>query len=97
MDIKFDFDGKGSDHAKLLSQKIINPEDLAELMIMFTKLGTDLNFAMYISFIHLLFPINQFGEWFLISKTQRKASELGVNFFNELGLFLAVVYWIIDW
>ena len=64
-DMGIDFNHLHGD-AKALSTVTLKPEELKELKELFTTLGTDLNFAMYISFIHLLFPINQFGEWYLI-------------------------------
>ena len=49
-----DFSGSKDDLAKV----VISSEDQAILNVMFEDLGYYLNFAMYISFIHLLFPIN---------------------------------------
>jgi hypothetical protein len=49
---------------------------------------------MTVSFIHLLFPLNTYMEYFFINKTKRKASDIGVTFYNELCLFAVVIEWI---
>lgn len=51
---------------------------------------------MIVSFIQLLFPISVFMERLLLFKTKRKSDLLTVNFFNELCLFLVVVWIIFD-
>ena len=52
-----------------------------------------LDFAMYISAAHLLFPLKNFLEWYFTFMTSRKSADLGVNFFNELALFLNAILW----
>jgi len=56
-----------------------------------------LQLTMYVSFIHLLFPLNQIFEWYFTKQTNRKPTEIGVNFFNELCLFVIMIIWIRDY
>lgn len=51
--------------------------------------ATYLNFVMYASVINLLFPVNVLMDWFFLKQTKRKPSDLDINFFNELTLFIA--------
>ena len=46
-------------------------------------------FVMYASLINLLFPVNVLMEWFFLKQTKRKPSDLDINFFNEMTLFIA--------
>lgn len=43
------------------------------------------------SFIHILFPLNQFMEWFFLRKTKRSQMDIDINVINELVLFVAAV------
>jgi len=52
---------------------------------------------MVVSFIQLLFPVNIIMEWYFTAQTKRKSSEIGINFFNELCLFLIVIWILKDW
>jgi hypothetical protein len=36
-------------------------------------------------------------EKFFISQTKRKGSDISINFFNELILFIVVIWLIMDW
>lgn len=59
--------------------------------------NTNLNFCMYVCVIHLLFPLNYIMELFFLSKTNRKQQDVGLNFYNELCLFIIVINWFNDW
>jgi hypothetical protein len=51
-----------------------------------------LNELLVVSYIQLLFPLNQLLEWFFIHKTKRKANDLlTIEFFNELILFVVII------
>lgn len=52
---------------------------------------------LVVSFIQLLFPINVMLEKFFITVTKRKGSDISINFFNELILFVVVIWLIYDW
>ena len=53
-----------------------------------------LNKCFFACVIHLLFPLNVLLEWFFLSKTNRKPSDIDVNFVNELCLFCVTLYWL---
>jgi len=53
--------------------------------------------TLLVSFIHLLFPINIIMEKFFIIQTKRKATDWGINFFNQLALFIIIVWLLNDW
>jgi hypothetical protein len=54
----------------------------------------NLNLCMTVSFIHLLFPLNTYMDYFFIKKTKRKAKSIDITFYNELCLFTVVIEWI---
>mmetsp|Transcript_27175 Transcript_27175/g.41345 ORF Transcript_27175/g.41345 Transcript_27175/m.41345 type:complete len:374 (-) Transcript_27175:1536-2657(-) len=66
----------------------------AEVMDHLQMANWYLQMTMYVSFIHLLFPLNQLFEFQFTRQTNRKPAEIGMNFFNELCLFVAVIIWI---
>lgn len=53
-----------------------------------------LDYSFKVSIIHLLFPINQLFETYFLSVTNRKASEVGANFYNEFLLCCNMGLWI---
>ena len=81
--------------------EISNPEEwantLKEFYPLLEKTAYNINNVMYISFIQLLFPLNYFMDFIFTWKTKRKSSDLGVDFTNELILFINVIYWIYIW
>lgn len=69
----------------------INASLLKEQTILdsnFIDLTSQLRLTTYASFINLLFPINFIMETVLVAKTKRKPGEVGIDFFNELVLFV---------
>lgn len=52
---------------------------------------------MYASLVNLLFPINTLMEWFFLRQTKRKPSDLDINFFNEMTLFIASLVLYIEY
>ena len=52
---------------------------------------------LVVSFIQLLFPLNLLLDKFFIMQTKRKGSNISINFFNELILFIVVIWLIVDW
>ena len=56
-----------------------------------------LNSAMYVSFIHLLFPFNYVMEWYFARQTKRKQGELDFNTLIECTLFVVELCWIFAW
>lgn len=48
-----------------------------------------LKLVMIVSLCNLLFPVNIIMEWNFARLTNRSSSEIDMNFFNELILFLA--------
>ena len=57
----------------------------------------NLNQCMISCVIHLLFPINTILEKFFLAKTNRKPSEIDVNFLNEVLLFVVTIVWFNDY
>lgn len=52
------------------------------------KLAVEVGAVFLLSYINFLFPLNVLMEFVLTSKTNRKSSEIGVDFINELILFI---------
>jgi hypothetical protein len=52
----------------------------------------DLFRVLAISYLNLLFPINQFTEYILRSKTNRGMQEFGIDFYNEILLFFVTLW-----
>lgn len=57
----------------------------------------NLRWVMYASLVNLLFPINTLMEWFFLRQTKRKPSDLDINFFNEMTLFIASLVLYIEY
>jgi hypothetical protein len=52
----------------------------------------DLFNVLAISYLNLLFPINQISEYILTSRTNRSTQESSVDFYNELILFFVTIW-----
>ena len=52
----------------------------------------DLFRVLAISYLNLLFPINQFTEYILRTKTNRGMQEFGIDFYNEILLFFVTLW-----
>jgi hypothetical protein len=59
--------------------------------------GHFLSLSFFVSLIHLLFPVNQVFEMYFLKQTNRKQGGIGVNFFNELCLFVVMIVWLRDY
>lgn len=54
----------------------------------FKYLAYDLNMVLLISYLNFLFPVNIFAEYILTSKTNRRGEDWGIDFYNDLILFI---------
>jgi hypothetical protein len=50
-----------------------------------------MQYVLYASIINMFFPLNSFMDWFFLRQTKRKPSDLDINFFNEMILFIASI------
>jgi len=53
-----------------------------------------LNAAMYVSFIHLLFPLDYVMEWYFARQTKRKQGEFDFESVMGCCLFILELCWI---
>ena len=63
-----------------------------EFLSLLDTLSSDVGNIFFLSYLNFLFPLNILMENVLTSKTNRKRNEFGVDFFNELALFLLTGY-----
>ena len=53
--------------------------------------------TIVVSWIQLLFPINVLMDTYFTIMTNRKSGGYGVNFWNELSLFVITLWLLNDW
>ena len=63
-----------------------------EFLSLLDTLSDDVGNIFILSYLNFLFPLNILMENVLTYKTNRKRNEFGVDFFNELALFLLTGY-----
>ena len=78
----------------LSSDSVEYEECYQKFLTLIDKAAKFLDLAFYVSTIHLFFPLNQILETYFLAVTNRKASEIGANFYNELLLCSNMGLWI---